>query len=136
MTVHLPLDPGVAFDMLSILAVKHARTTGSAPAAANLATFAVPLSGQLGERLGQPLYTAIIESPEYQSLYATNGALFDLIDLLKSPARPSGQCYDVTVDQLNHDRWLAKRALQARFFPEQPLSEQKLGYGTPPIQTL
>ncbi len=132
MIVHQPLDVGVALDMLSILQVKHARTTGAAPAAANLATFSVPLSGQLGDQLGKPLYATVIQSPEYQALYTTNAALFDLIDLLKSPARPEGICFDVEVDKLNLQRWRDKRALQARFWPEQPMSEQKLGYGQIP----
>lgn len=127
MTVHMPLDPGVAFDMLSILAVKHARTTGAAPAAANLAAFTTPLSGQLGEHLGQPLFNQITGSPEYRALYETNAALFDLIDELKS--RPPQAADAVRVDCMNLHRWMDKAKLQARWFPYQPLSEQKLGYG-------
>jgi hypothetical protein len=129
MIVHQPLDAAVAFDMLSILAVKHAQTTGSAPATANLAAFSVPLSGQLGEQYGQPLFCAITGSLEYAALYSTNLALFNLIDWMKRPDRTPDECHDRRVDTLNYQRWQHKRALQQRFFPDQPLSEQKLGYG-------
>lgn len=125
MNLFVPMQPGEAFDRLSILAVKVAQTTGSAPSAANLLHLSEPCIQQLGHQQ----YGEILASPEYQSLYQTNLQLFQLIDHMKRPGRPEDECHDVQVDDLNLARWKAKAALQTRFFPDAPLSEQKLGYG-------
>jgi hypothetical protein len=129
MKLHPPTDPGKVFDDLSVLAIKCAKTSGSAPAVANLSTYSVPISGELGDRYGTSLYGQIVESPEYANLYSVNLRLFDLIDHMSGPERDPSQCYDVAVDGLNRDRWRAKAALQQRFWPDAPLSEQKVDRG-------
>lgn len=128
MKLHPPTDPGKVFDDLAVLAIKVAKTSGSSVAAANHATVVVPISGELGDRYGQSLYGQIISSPEYQGLYDVNLRLFDLIDRLNLPREPD-VCYDKAVDDLNRARWRAKAALQGRFFPGSPLTEQKLDQG-------
>ncbi len=121
--ISVPVDPGYAYDLLSILDVKDekVRTQASADACG-------ALYHDLARQVGTELHFAVTRSPEFASLKRVNLLLFELIDRLKAPDRPPDVCYDRDVDQLNYQRYLGKRALQQRFFPDTPQTEVKLGY--------
>lgn len=115
----LTVDEGYAYDFLSIAAVK-ANRVPSHQNSVNLSRTAQDLISQLGEAK----HDEIIASPEYSRLQRVNDELFTLVDLAKTDAVKASD-----VDREVYNRWLAKKALQERFFPNARFSEQKIGYG-------
>jgi hypothetical protein len=123
MIVHPPLHAAYVYDMLSILEVKWA-TVPSDTNRANMDDLMAYLAGVVG----LVTHSAILFSDEYRDLTKANILVFQRIDAIKQRA-PTGE--DATyIDQHNHMRWLAKLALQRRFFPDCPFTEQKIGYDT------
>ena len=121
MIVHPPLHAAYVYDMRAILHIKYLKTKTEA-ALHNLDE----LSTYLSDTLGGPLHYAIIESAEYHDLYDANLCVFEHIDLIKQ--RPPTGADATYIDSMNHARFLAKLALQHRFFPDCPFNEQKIGY--------
>lgn len=117
------------YDDLSILLLKSEK--GSETAAREYRR----ICDDIVEDIGSARHVEVIHSAEMTRLIATNRLLFNLIDHLKSPDRPPDKCYDNDVDQLNLQRNRDKAALQARWFPDQPFTEVKLGYKDAPLST-
>lgn len=120
--IKIGVDEGYAYDMLAIQAVKHEKAPSpkSGAAITQLACDIIAATTTEG-------HIGVICSKEHQDLIDTNRKLFELIDELnKHPADCS--CYGCQVNRLNYIRFLYKRALQAKFFPENAPTEQKLGY--------
>ena len=119
--ISIPLDEAFCYDLLAIALVKQ----GVAD---------TPINRQNVERLDYaieqqvgPVHRVILSSPEFAALRATNQRLFDYVDLVKNKPDPD-KCYDVEVDAEVYNRYLGKKALQERFFPESAITEQKIGY--------
>lgn len=120
--IRVSVDEGYAYDMLSIMQVKiakHGRDIGNLDNAHRL-------ERELVEQVGATRHTDVMASDEYTGLYHTNLQLFNHIDAMK--ARPSHPDDGMAVDRLNHQRFLSKRAVQTRFFPDSAVSERKIGY--------
>lgn len=117
--IQISVDEGVAFDMLSILEVKANRGGVTHKAITQL-------NKEIASAIGEDLFTRIMASDEYSSLYNTNATLFDLIDDIKVRGEQLGDA--IRVDELNRRRYQGKRALQSSFFPDNPMNEIKLGY--------
>lgn len=117
--IKISVDEGVAFDMLSILQVKSTHNEGARKAFRRLRE-------ELEVELIESLYNEIVASPIYLDLYSTNLDLFRLIDDLKLRGEQVGDA--TKVDSLNYSRYKLKTQLQARFFPDKPITEVKLGY--------
>lgn len=119
MIVNPPLHAAYVYDMLAILAVK-------------VVASPTPMNKSNGEELTNYLmrvvgeHSKIIESPEMAELMIANQHVFDLINLIKT--RPATGEDATAIDMGNHRRYLAKLALQKRFFPDCPFTEQKIGY--------
>jgi len=118
MMLDLPVDEAYAFDYLSILEVKMQHDSRNRGKFMVFAEVAASLKRQLrGE-----LFQLIKISKEYQELVAANKRTFEAVDRAKKD--------EVTasfVDECNYHRYLAKQALQKRFF-KGPLKESKIGY--------
>ena len=116
MSVKLIVDEAYAFDYLSILEVKYKKTKKREQADA-FVLCAANLANQLSN------YYEIIDSPEYEKLVSVNELIFETIDILKK-----GDNLGLTVDNLNYRRYVLKRELQEKFFPDKKLIETKIGY--------
>lgn len=122
MIVHPPLHAAYVYDMLAILLLKVDKTDASLKAVTNHHE----LNTYLISAIGGVTHVNVLYSPEFQSLYFANLAVFDRIDLIKT--RPATGEDAIYIDQQNYARYQAKLALQKRFFPDCPFAEQKIGY--------
>lgn len=128
--IQVSVDEAFAYDLLAILMVK-GHKGGHRSAVINNSRWRLEgeLEGQseedpFGGRGMIDRHHEIRNSPEFRALYDANLRTFDLIDEIKrNPALPAK-----TVDDCNYERYQCKRRLQERFFPDQPLTERKLGY--------
>lgn len=120
--IKIGVDEGYAYDMLSIQQVKHEKS-----ASAKTEETMVQLGDDIIATAGGSSHFDILLSKEYQDLIDTNRKLFELIDELNKHSADCS-CYGCQVNRLNYVRFLCKRALQAKFFPENAPTEQKLGY--------
>lgn len=77
----------------------------------------------LAGQIGQQLLDTVLASEEYDRLFRTNDKVFGLVDLAKANAVTAKE-----VDAANYERFLAKQAIQTRFFAEATQIEQKFGY--------
>jgi hypothetical protein len=114
----IPCDWGYAFDYLSIFHVKIEKKKDD-----ESKTNFSETSQHLIKLLGTKGFYNVYKSHEYQRLYDVNARLFDLVDLAKKDEVKASE-----VDAGVWERYLAKKALQERFFPNVPLAEQKFGY--------
>jgi hypothetical protein len=121
--IKISVDEAVAFDMLSILAVKNALFPNLEKVSMNLAIMAQEITNELQ---GNILFNEIMISEEYAFLYLTNLQLFQLIDQIKIRGEELGDA--IAIDSLNYNRWKAKKSLQIKFFPKSELKETKIGY--------
>jgi len=119
--IKISVDPSYAYDMLSIMLIKTYKSTSEQ----NTKNY-LQLEWELTDQLGQELHAKICSSPEYVKLYSTNLALFTFIDEIKQ--RDAQKEDALKVDSYNFNRFLYKKELQAKFFPDSSLSEQKVGY--------
>lgn len=118
MKLSLPVDPGFFFDFLAIQEVKldtH-KTTQNAINWRETHVAAV-------KQLGDDRVEEICNSDEYAALYDINLKVFNAVDAAKTDAVLASE-----VDRLNFQRYTRKIALQAKFFPDTEVSEQKIGY--------
>jgi hypothetical protein len=114
-------DEAFHYDCLSILLVKTAKGSDAAKAGS------ARMSGELAMALGMRKHGGVMGSTEFDSLVRLNEAIFETVDRIKTGEPRSEDAR--LVDSLNYQRYLAKRDLQERFFPETPLVERKIGYG-------
>lgn len=115
--IKIPLDPGIVFDMLSILLLKSVRYS-SIQNTQNYHSFVSLIKEQIGL---EKLYK-VLNSDEFKNLRRQNELIFDLV-----AKAGKNDCLASDVDRANYQRFLAKKALQEAHFDEQ-LSEQKIGY--------
>lgn len=111
MTVLLPVDAAYALDYLAILLVKReaglpVKTEGNA------------IYGSLRDQI--PNFREILDSLEFRCLREVNRQTFDAIEMAHKDVISAKR-----VQEINHTRYLAKKALQEKFWPSQPLTEQK-----------
>lgn len=120
--IYMPVDESYAFDMLAILECKMERCDRDKYAELEFShkTIADKVVGQIGNQQ----YFNIIFSEEYKRLFNINIKIFDKLDDLKNGKNFSAE----VIDDLNYQRYLAKKALQEEFFGVDSMSEQKLGY--------
>lgn len=123
--IDIPVDESYAYDVLSIAAVKVAKKAGDRINLDNHRRLEV----RIGKQVGWDLHCQIAASLEYEQLYQTNLALFNHIDAMKTRQEQLGD--GQAVDWFNYRRYTLKRQLQERFFPDRPLTEQKVGYDKP-----
>jgi hypothetical protein len=121
MIIDVPVHAAYAYDMYAILYIKHLKLRDMT-ALNNLDDMFLRIQGAVGNTL----HRDILASDEYRDLYDANLCVFEHIDLIKQ--RPATGADATYIDQMNHARYLAKLALQKRFFPDCPFTEQKIGY--------
>lgn len=112
MILLLPVDPAYAFDYLAVLLVK--RDQGL-----DVKTDIDRVEGLLRAQLGQQ-FDAIVASNEFHLSFVANRNVFDAIEKAHQSRIGARK-----VQLVNHQRFQAKRALQARFWPTVPVTERK-----------
>lgn len=121
--ITLTLSEAFAYDLLAGAAVKLRHNPSSAEAKENL----ISIHHEIREQVGVTLHEQVCSSIEYQTLMCILDDIYVRNDEIK--ARP------ITADDMAYtdgkvgERWHAKRALQTKWFPGSPLTEQKFGYG-------
>jgi len=116
--IKIEVDESYAYDALSILAIKVKKNY-------NLATSSnyIKLNDSMLKQIEN--HDTILKSNEYLDLSNTNQEIFDYLDKMKiNPTIEDG----VWVDTMNYQRFIRKKALQEKFFPDSKITEQKLGY--------
>ena len=121
MAIKVSLDESYCYDMLSILLVKVKKASNEKREKAfdNW----LKMSTEMAAEIGNAKHSVVIDSVEYKNLYDVNDRLYDLVDAVKKDP-----CLGKQLDDEVYNRYLAKKALQERFFPEVELKEQKFGY--------
>jgi hypothetical protein len=114
----IPVDPGYGFDYLSIFAVK----TNKIGDEKSITNYKECLE-HIALQIGYVFTNEILGSKEYENLYKANLKLFEMVDLVKEDP-----CKGKELDDQVYVRYLAKVALQNKFFPEKRIIEQKVGY--------
>lgn len=122
MTIYLAHPAGFAYDLLAIAAVKAARNPDNAEAKENLLLLDEAIQAQVGTLL----HEQVCASPEYAALLEVNDAIYVRNDLIKTRP-PTGDDMAYTDGKVG-ERWRAKAALQAKWFPGTRFTEQKFGY--------
>jgi hypothetical protein len=117
-TFTIPVSPAYAYDYLSILKVKLDLTNDQKVSLNYLETY-----DHLMKEVGPKLHIDILYSKEYFDLIAVNTYLYHSVDSAKKDLVKASD-----VDKLVYDRFLAKQALQKKFFPDLEYKEQKFGY--------
>lgn len=117
--INLEVSEGYAFDYLSILAVKLIKNPDNDFNRINYSDCLMNLRENIANN---ELFNKIIDSKEFDDLIKVNTKLFDLVSLAKNDL-----CFASAVDKEVFNRYLAKVALQNKFFSES-LSEVKIGY--------
>lgn len=132
MIVSLPFDVAYGYDALSILVVK--QRSGATDAILDSIR---RMDEALSTQVGAAKHDTILCSREYARMIEVNQKLFEAFDWLHTKAmEPEASPLTIAMqaivtDRMNGvDRPAAKRALQERWFPGEPLTEQKIGYGT------
>lgn len=119
--ISMEFDEAFLYDILAILKVKLIKTAYSdVTAYDNYQSFTM----RLLERC--PKHQAILKSTEFSDLVFANLAIFERIDEMKKKT-PTGEDA-IFIDSMNYKRFLYKKALQEKFFPNEKLTEQKFGY--------
>lgn len=118
--IKLELDSAEVFDRLSILEVK--KTYSQDPLVKqSLNEQCLDLMNLINLELGYDNARRVYLSQEYANLYNVNRAIFEAIDKLKKE-----DIAPKVVDNLNYNRYTAKKELQEKFFGQ--LDEIKIGY--------
>lgn len=104
--IELPVDEAYALDYYAILLVKADR---GLPVQREIGLVGHALKKQL------PTWFEAIASPQFQDLYKANAETFDAV----------GKCRESAAQKANRKRFTAKKALQERFWPDNPLTERK-----------
>lgn len=111
--ITLKVDEGYAYDYLSILRVK--LNKGLIPES-TVAACGEHIKSQIGDYL----HFSIINSAFYDELVLLNTKTFEAVDLAKTNSINAS-----AVNDLNYERYLAKRKLQTKFFPQYAQTEKK-----------
>lgn len=120
--IKISVDEAYAYDMLAILEIKYKKMNLSLESLNNH----YELQETLRKEVGAQRHSEIVLSKEFQRLYDANLKIFERIDEIKEREIHSS---DATyIDNMNYERYLAKKTLQEKFFPTQKLTEQKIGY--------
>jgi hypothetical protein len=112
------LPEGYIFDILSVYQVKIVKSENNAQ---HLNNFNLLLN-EISEQIGKEKIADILDSDEYSDLCLANLQTFELVDAVKE-----NPCLGKEVDASNYKRFLAKKALQERWFSSK-YSEVKMGY--------
>lgn len=112
------LPEAYIFDILSIYQVKIAKSPDNALNRTNFEN----LLNEISTEIGREKTITILNSIEYNDLCTANLETFDLVDSVKT-----NPCLGGEVDASNYRRFLAKSALQKKWF-ESDYSETKIGY--------
>ncbi len=125
--IALILSEAYCYDMLSIAYIKALRTReGRSTGGTHEWVEYFRLSTMITLQVDATKHRDIAASSEYKTLLRVNEEMYDRINLMKTrPATGEDAMY---IDDRVHQRFLAKKALQARWFPETPLTEIKHGY--------
>jgi hypothetical protein len=121
--IKLSLSEAFAYDLLAIADIKTLRNVGNYQASLACAD----LDDEIAQQVGYNHHCAVLASDEYAALRKVNDEMYVRIDELKARGEQLGDA--VYIDSRVYQRFLAKQALQKRWFPDQPLTEQKMGYG-------
>lgn len=113
MILMLPVDFGYAFDYLAVLKVKLDNGLDCEPEIKRV-------EGFLEMQIGHDLFLKITGSQEFQKSYIANTLVFEAIEQAHRNKISAKR-----VQQINHKRFLAKQALQKRFWPQVELMEKK-----------
>lgn len=113
----IPVDEADAFDRLSILEVKMERYAPNEKRFTEVNAFD---DAAKAIQKSVPNIKLVWESDEYKALKSANEKTFKLVEKAKL-----NECSAQDVDRANHSRYLAKKALQEKFFPKSPLTEIK-----------
>jgi hypothetical protein len=116
----ITLPEGYIFDILSIYQIKISKCAQEEDFI-HLNNFN-NLLNEIKSQIGDTLTDLIINSDEYKNLLIANLSTFELVDAVKTDA-----CLGKEVDQANYKRFLAKKALQEKWFNNNYL-EVKIGY--------
>ena len=115
MKLFLPVDAAYAFDYWSIFYIKF--KMGKLPL-----DELNQVSSVISLQIGTELFNKIIDSNECGDLIKANQETFDLVDKAKNDSIRASE-----VDRANYQRFIAKQALQKKFFKD-GLAEVKIGY--------
>lgn len=111
--IAIKLSEAEIFDRLTILEVKHMNSL-------NVEADRTELRRFLFRNLGTELMDLVLRSWEYQELLESNFEVFKLVD-----KATRDECKASEVDKANQRRYNAKKELQERFWPTEPLTEVK-----------
>jgi hypothetical protein len=114
----ITLPEGYIFDILSIYQIKLFKFQQDSVHLNNFNN----LLNEIKSEIGKNKTIEIMESQEYFDLVAANLATFELVDAVKTDP-----CLGKEVDSSNYKRFLAKKALQEKWF-DSIYSEVKIGY--------
>ena len=78
------------------------------------------VADHLAYQIGEDLMADILTSEEYRRCVNVNAKVFDLVDSAKADTVKAS-----VVHNFNHERYLAKVALQRKFFPSTSITEKK-----------
>lgn len=123
--INLSLSEAYVFDMLAIASIKAMRVSRDdiqSPAWKERQR----LEDAIISQIGPDLFECILNSPEYARLYEVNDQMFVRIDEMKL-REPTGEDARYIDDRV-FARFKAKQALQARWFPNEQMTETKHGY--------
>jgi hypothetical protein len=111
-----------AYDLLSIAYVKLFHNPRDKRAHKNV----MDLSAEIERQVGGAPHEAILASDSFDHLYRVNDEMYVRINEIK---QRKVTAEDATyIDDRVYQRFLAKKALQEKWFPDDPLTEQKFGY--------
>lgn len=122
MTIYLKHPAGFAYDLLAIAVTKVRHNPDNDEAKGIL----MELDNDIQQQVGALLHEQVCASPEYAALVLVNDDIYVRNDLIKARP-PTGEDMAYTDGKVG-DRWRAKRALQAKWFPGAAFTEQKFGY--------
>lgn len=113
MKVLIPVDVGYAFDFLAILQLKFNNGLISHDDVSDCME-------QIESQIGKESFEKVADSKEYTRLYMANEETFVAVEQAKKDAVKASY-----VDACNTKRYLAKVALQKKWFPLAPVTEKK-----------
>lgn len=121
-TIYLAHSPAFAYDLLAIAAIKARHNPDDTTAKENL----LLLDEAIQQQVGVMLHEQVCASPEYQRLYQVNDEMYIAIDALNA----NGESHGIAtyINDRVYQRFLAKQALQAKWFSGTTLTETKHGY--------
>ena len=118
--INIEVDEAYAFDYLAILYVKMSDN----PTDQNNKNYENAYNKLLKQL---DALDAILNTREYEDLVTANRILFEVIEhIRKEGSMENYMMSAVQLDNLNTDRWKAKKALQAKYFTSAPTEVKTL----------